>query len=178
MSLILCGFKSCGKTTVGRQLATRLNLPFNDTDMMIASFYSARYNNGRQCTPRDVFLIDNGLLFRSIEAEIINSLPTTPALVALGGSTLMNKMNRVVIQDKGFVAYLYTPSDVLWQRLTAKDAPWPLFLEEDNKERFIQIYQERRKVYENVADTTVDTTGKTASDIAEELAKGYDHGFK
>ena len=33
--IILCGFTSCGKTTVGTMLANRLGLPFYDTDQLL-----------------------------------------------------------------------------------------------------------------------------------------------
>ena len=33
--IILCGYTSCGKTTVGRLLAKKLNIDFYDTDQML-----------------------------------------------------------------------------------------------------------------------------------------------
>ena len=37
--IILCGFTSSGKTTIGKLLSEQLGLPFYDTDQMLIEHY-------------------------------------------------------------------------------------------------------------------------------------------
>ena len=39
MNIILIGFKNCGKTTIGKMLASTLNYKFVDTDILLEKYY-------------------------------------------------------------------------------------------------------------------------------------------
>ena len=63
--IILCGYTSCGKTTVGRLLAKKLNIDFYDTDQMLTE--------QSQITIAEIFDRGGETLFRQLEYEIVNN---------------------------------------------------------------------------------------------------------
>ena len=65
--IVLTGFRGAGKTEIGRILASRLNIPFIDTDDLIETM------TGRSIP--DIFHDEGEERFRSIEREVIASLP-------------------------------------------------------------------------------------------------------
>ena len=65
--IVLTGFRGTGKTEIGKILASRLNVPLIDTDDLIETM------TGRSIP--DIFHDDGEERFRSIEREVIASLP-------------------------------------------------------------------------------------------------------
>lgn len=63
MTIFLCGFMGCGKTTVGEILAKKLGLPLIDTDAYIVE------QEGKSIP--DIFAQDGEPYFRKKEAEAI-----------------------------------------------------------------------------------------------------------
>ena len=60
--IILCGFTSSGKTTIGKLLSEQLGLPFYDTDQMLIEHY--------KMTIPEIFAEGGESLFRDYEHEI------------------------------------------------------------------------------------------------------------
>ena len=67
--LVLVGLPGSGKTTVGRQLARRLAIPFVDSDHAI--------ENRLGCSVREYFEREGEARFRDIESEVLNDLSQT-----------------------------------------------------------------------------------------------------
>lgn len=63
--IILCGFTSSGKTTIGKLLSEQLGLPFYDTDQMLIEHY--------KMTIPEIFSEGGESLFRDYEHEIARS---------------------------------------------------------------------------------------------------------
>ncbi|MEG0499427.1 MAG: shikimate kinase, partial [Alistipes sp.] len=62
-SIFLVGYMGCGKSTLGRKLARRLNIPFFDTDSLIEEREGASVN--------DIFHYEGEAYFRELERETI-----------------------------------------------------------------------------------------------------------
>ncbi|GAA2034731.1 shikimate kinase [Pseudokineococcus marinus] len=79
--IVLVGFLGAGKTTVGRLLAERLDLPFRDADEVVVE------RAGR--TVAEVFATDGEAAFRALEHEVVTDLLRgDDAVVSLGGGAV------------------------------------------------------------------------------------------
>ena len=81
MTIFLCGFMGCGKTTVGEILAKQLGLPLIDTDAYIVE------QEGRSIP--EIFAQEGEPYFRKVEAQAIRTLCTKNAVIACGGICLL-----------------------------------------------------------------------------------------
>ena len=79
--IVLVGFLGAGKTTVGRLLADRLDLPFRDADHVLVE------REGRSVA--DMFATDGEPAFRALEhAVVIDLLDGPDVVLALGGGAV------------------------------------------------------------------------------------------
>ena len=91
---MLIGGSGAGKTTVGRQLAYQLALPFHDLDAVIEE------RQGRAVA--EIFAANGEATFRQLEAELLPPLLVNPAVVALGGGAWESPINRAAVAAAGF----------------------------------------------------------------------------
>jgi shikimate kinase len=104
--IALTGFMGVGKTTVGRLLAERLELPFFDTDACVEA------SSGRRID--DFFLAGQEAEFRRLEAGVVAELLCRgPAVIALGGGALLDADSRALLQSKSRLVHLHVP----WREL-------------------------------------------------------------
>ena len=79
--IYLCGFMGCGKSTVGRRLASSLKCSFTDMDSYIEK------EEGRSI--REIFETDGEEYFRNLETETIKKLGNKKGVIATGGGALL-----------------------------------------------------------------------------------------
>ncbi|MFZ2815932.1 MAG: shikimate kinase, partial [Rhodoferax sp.] len=85
--IALIGLPGSGKSTVGRQLARRLQLPFFDSDHVIEQRLG--------CSIREYFEREGEDRFRDLEASVIDELTQGPAAVlSTGGGAVLRPENR------------------------------------------------------------------------------------
>ena len=100
--IILCGFTSSGKTTIGKLLSEKLNLPFFDTDQMLIEHY--------QMTIPEIFSKGGETLFRDYEHEIARQVCTLgPSVVSTGGGMLTFDRNGEILAKSGIIFYIDRP---------------------------------------------------------------------
>jgi len=154
-----------GKTTVGRQLARRLNLPFFDSDQEIEARTGVSIPT--------IFEIEGEGGFRRREASVIAELVVESCIVlATGGGVVLAPENRQNLRSHGWVVYLNVPPGQLWER-TRHDRGRPLLQVSDPLMRLHQLYEERDPLYREIADLVVDAARLTASGITQHLLKEY-----
>ena len=116
----LVGFMGAGKSTVGRALAARLDVPFVDLDEAFEVLAGL--------TIRRAFEERGEAWFREREAELLRGTEALPdAVVALGGGTFTFPENRAVVQRAGRSLFLDVPFNVIASRLGEKAVDRPLF---------------------------------------------------
>ncbi len=116
----LVGFMGAGKSTVGRALAARLDVPFVDLDEAFEALSGM--------TIRRAFEERGEAWFRERETELLRGTESLPgAVVALGGGTFTFPENRAVVQRSGRSLFLDVPFEVIATRLRGKAADRPLF---------------------------------------------------
>jgi shikimate kinase/3-dehydroquinate synthase len=130
-----------GKSTLGRELAERIDLPFVDVDELIAEDYGE--------TISDLFARDGEERFREVEEEWAVAMLDSPhrSVVALGGGAIESSRIREKLRDRAVTVWLEVPVDEAWQR--AAGTPRPLARDE---QEFRARYDSRTPLYNAAAD--------------------------
>ncbi len=152
-TVVLVGMMGAGKTAVGRALATRLGVPFLDSDAEIES--------AANMTIPEIFARDGEAFFRSKETQIIGRLlDEEKGILSTGGGAFMSQGNRKMISELGASVWLRADLNVLWNRVKHKDTR-PLLRTADPYATLRELYEARVPIYEQ-ADLVADSDGETA----------------
>ena len=117
--IILCGFTSSGKTTIGKLLSEQLGLPFYDTDQMLIEHY--------KMTIPEIFAKGGESLFRDYEHEIARQVcGLGPSVVSTGGGMLTFDRNGEILEKSGTIFYIDRPFEDCYRNL-ALHPERPLF---------------------------------------------------
>lgn len=150
-----------GKTTVGRQIAARLSLPFMDSDHEI--------ERRTGVSVATVFEIEGEEGFRRRETAIIEELLAGPPVVlATGGGAVLREENRREIKKAGLVAYIAVDPRALYER-TRHDRARPLLQVDDPLQKLRELYVQRDPLYREVATIVVDGNRHNARQIVDLL---------
>lgn len=151
--VVLVGLPGSGKSTVGRQLARRLGLPFLDSDQVIEQRLG--------CSIRLFFEREGEAAFRDVEHAVLGELCTRPRCVlATGGGIVLRDTNRVLLQAGGSVVYLRSSPEELARRLR-HDVQRPLLQVQDPLAKLRELHAVRDPLYREVADFVVDNARRS-----------------
>lgn len=138
-----------GKSTVGRQLARRLGLPFVDSDHLIEQRLG--------CSIREYFARAGEAAFRDLEQQVLAELADGPtAVVATGGGAVLREANREKLREAGRVIYLRSSPEELHRRLR-HDTQRPLLQVADPLAKLRELYAQRDPLYRDAAHFLVET---------------------
>jgi shikimate kinase len=147
-TVVLVGLMGAGKTSVGRKLAEKLELPFVDADEEIVK--------AAGCSIEDIFEHYGEAAFRDVEERVISRLlDQGPQVMAAGGGAFMNPRTRAQIAAQSVSVWLRADLDVLLRR-TRRRGGRPLLKNRDPKSTLKQLMDERYPVYAE-ADIIVDS---------------------
>lgn len=143
------GLPGSGKTTIGRQLARRLDLPFVDSDHVIEQRLG--------CSIREFFAREGEDSFRDVEQQVLDDLTQThQGVIATGGGSVLREVNRRHLLERGHVIYLRaTPEDVF--RRVRHDTARPLLQVEDPLARLRALFDARDPLYREAAHFVIET---------------------
>jgi shikimate kinase len=148
-NIYLIGLMGAGKTTIGRQLARTLKLPFYDSDKAIEE------STGVDIPTIFEFEGENG--FRDREQKMLQQLTKMDGIVlATGGGAILREENRRLLQSNGFIVYLQCSVERILER-TRRDTQRPLLQTENPRERVETLFTEREPLYLSCADFKIDT---------------------
>lgn len=138
-SIVLVGLMGAGKSSIGRRLATRLGMPFVDSD--------AEIEKAAGMTIDDIFARHGEAHFRDGERKVIGRLLDGPAIVlATGGGAFMNAETRARIKGSSLSIWLDAELDVLLRRCL-KRSNRPLLRQGDPRATLSRLKVERDPVY-------------------------------
>ncbi|HVO33509.1 MAG TPA: shikimate kinase [Elusimicrobiota bacterium] len=158
MNIVLTGFMGTGKTAVGRRLAERLRVPFEDVDAAITK------EAGRSIA--DIFAVEGEERFRKLEAAVIQRLAAADrTVIATGGGALFHPGNRAALARNGILVCLTAKLGTLLERLR-DDVTRPLLAGEDMEKRLERLMKERQAVYAE-CPIQIPTDGRTIDDVTD-----------
>ena len=148
MIVSLVGLPGSGKSTVGRQLARRLKVPFSDSDHVI----EARLG----CSIRQYFEREGEDSFRDVEQAVIDELSQQDrGVLSTGGGAVLRPSNRKNLHTRCQVVYLKSNPDELFRRLR-KDVNRPLLQVADPLARLRELHAVRDPLYREAAHYVIE----------------------
>ena len=142
MKIFLIGFMGSGKSTLGKELAEKLNLSYIEADMLIEQ------QSGM--TIPDIFSKEGEAHFRILEKNLLQHLQLADqCVIATGGGMPCHHQNIDTMNRLGMTIWLDVDEEVLVERLENQKAHRPLlFHTADLKTQIHQLLQERQSYYE------------------------------
>lgn len=137
--VVFIGYMGAGKSTAASILASIAGSEGIDSDKVIER------RAGMSIT--DIFETEGERKFREMEEDVITGLIEQGGkVIAVGGGAVTVERVREALKE-ALTVYLEVGADFAWHRVTAGDRP----LARDY-ERFAQLLQERKHLYESLAD--------------------------
>jgi len=152
-TLVLIGPMGAGKTSIGRRVARALERPFADTDAMIVAEHGP--------IP-ELFAAHGEPHFRAIERDTVARALAAGGVVSLGGGAVMDAGTRELLAAHD-VVFLTVAPHVVAGRIAGGNRP--LLDGGDAVERWLRIYEERKPLYDEVADLVIDTSSGPLSRV-------------
>jgi shikimate kinase len=167
MKVILIGYRASGKSTIGRLLADKLNIPFADTDAMLEEMTAM---------PIKEMVARHGWeYFRVREKEAVQELVKKPdCVIATGGGVILDSENVQLLKQMGVIIWLHAPLLDIIERLkedACGEASRPKFTDDSLLQETIEILQERNPLYEKTANMTFSTEDKSALAVVEDICR-------
>ncbi len=138
-SVVLVGLMGAGKTSVGRRLASRLDLAFVDADTEI--------EKAAGCPIEDIFEMHGEAAFRDGERRVLARLLDEPVqVIATGGGAFIDADTRAAIAAKGTAVWLRASLATLLAR-TARRDDRPLLKDQDPEAVLRNLMDARYPIY-------------------------------
>ena len=145
----LVGLPGSGKSTVGRQLARRLSLPFLDSDHVIEQRLG--------CSIREYFEREGEDRFRDLESEVIDELTAgPPGVLSTGGGSVLRPANRACLRERSQTVYLRSTPEEVFRRLR-HDRSRPLLQVADPLQRLRDLFAVRDPLYRDASQFVIET---------------------
>ena len=153
-----------GKSTLGREVAARLDRPFFDVDAQIEQ---------REGSIGKLF--ERGV-FREVEERVVlEALELPPSVISLGGGAVETPSIREALRARATTVLVEVDAGTAWERVRGSDRP----LAQDEGE-FRELYARRRPLYDEVADSrardadgvVLAAGGVTVADMPTDLVPG------
>lgn len=159
-SIVMVGLMGCGKSAVGRRLASHLGLPFVDADDEIEKAAGKSIE--------DIFADHGEAYFREGERKVLaRLLHSGPQVLATGGGAYMNAETRAAIAQSGISIWLKADLPLLLRRV-AKRNNRPLLKNGDSETVMRNLMEARYPVYAG-ADLTVESRDVPHEAIVSEI---------
>ncbi|GAB2700947.1 shikimate kinase [Microbacterium marinum] len=160
-ALVLVGPMGAGKTSIGKRLAKQLGTTFADTDSLVV----------REHGPIAALFAEHGEAhFRALERAAVTDALARGGVVSLGGGAVMDAATRADLSAQRVVLLTVAPR-VVAHRL-GEGAKRPLLADgsESPLAHWQRIFDQRRPLYEQVADITFDTSSGPLERIVTAIA--------
>lgn len=160
-NIVLIGMPGCGKSTLGKKIAAKLNLPFYDADDVLEE---------REKRTIKSFFAESEDAFRQAETRTLKYLSDTlqGAVIATGGGAVKRSVNMELMGKNGIIIFIdRDPQNIL--SCIGGDAR-PLLAED--KQRIFNLYNERIALYRQYGQKIVDNnqTEEKALDALYQVA--------
>lgn len=158
--VVLVGLMGAGKSTIGKKMASMLELPFFDLDTEI--------ENVSRMSVTELFASYGEPEFRDLERRVMQRLLEGGSMIlATGGGAYMNEQTRENIASAGISVWLNAELDVLMERVLRRHDR-PLLKNDDPRAVMQKLMTERYPVYAT-ADLSIMSRDEKREVIAQEV---------
>ncbi len=156
LNAVLIGMPSCGKSTLGKDMAKALNKPFFDSDEEFFKEYNI--------SPSDYIKTYGESEFREKESLVIKELSKkTGVVISTGGGVVEREQNIENLKINGVIIYVQRNLD----KLLTLNRPLSISVGIEN------LYNKRKEKYESFSDIIVQNNG-TLKRANKEILKAYE----
>jgi shikimate kinase len=142
-TVALVGMMGAGKTSIGKRLSTRLEVPFADADHEIES--------AAGMPVAEIFTKYGEAEFRRLERSVLaRLLGEKPHVLATGGGAYMDETTRAAMKVSAFTIWLKAPVEILLGRVRKRqehDQTRPLLANDDIRGTLERLLTAREPVY-------------------------------
>ena len=172
-TVALVGMMGVGKTSIGKRLAARLEVPFADADQEIEA--------AADMEVMEIFAKYGEPEFRRLERSVIARLLTNPPhVLATGGGAFMDNTTRAAMKDTAFTIWLHAPIDVLLGRVKKRqgnDQTRPLLAQGDMRETLEKLLEVRGPTYAT-ADMVLESADEPHTALVDKIVAALaSHGL-
>lgn len=142
-NIVFIGLSGCGKTTIGKILAKKLNMKYCDIDEYIEE------REGKSIPE----IFKNGEdHFREIESRAVKEVSQNSSMViSTGGGVIKLPENMEQLRKKGIIIFINRPVEDIVSDIDISNRP----LLKDGKEAVYKLYRERYFLYKKYCDYEV-----------------------
>jgi len=163
--ILLVGMMGVGKTSLGRIIAKKLELPFMDSDKEIEAMTGF--------TISDLFARYGEKEFRDGEERVMSRLlKGKPCVLSSGGGAFLSEKTRQLAKEKAVSVWIKAEADVISGRTEGRTHR-PLVPAADNKKIIERLVQECYPIYAT-ADITIPSYDEHPSKTAVRLLKALE----
>ena len=162
LNVVAVGLPGSGKTTIFRRYAYELGQKFIDTDEETEKLMGQ---------PIEEVLAIPGMgeeYFRAVEQQaVISAAVTRGAVIATGGGTLLNPLNRDYLKANGIVIYVKRPLDML----NIKGNPLSVNID------LTKLFNDRDRIYRRTADMVL-LNSRIFGDMKARTGEGNSYNYE
>ena len=159
MTIFLCGFMGCGKSTIGERLAKKLNCPFIDMDDYIEQKAGMKIPQ--------IFEQFGEPHFRDLETQAVRDLSGQKGVISCGGGAMLRDVNAEIARKSGNVVLLDVPFKTCYYRIADSDRP---IVRKNTRQQLEDLYNKRYVIYKAHATHIVDASRTPAGTVNEILS--------
>ncbi len=161
-TVVITGFMATGKTSVGRELARRLSVPFVDTDALVEA--------AERRPVHEIFAAEGEEYFRAAErAALAKALSVPGAVVATGGGAVLDADNVARMKAAAPMVCLCADAGIIEKRAQLAGSSRPLLAGDEARSRIVELLRQRAPAYAT-ADLQIDTSNRDLADLVGEIA--------
>jgi len=160
----LVGLRGAGKSTVGRLLARRLDVPFIEMDALITETSGL--------TLEQLFELHGERYYRRLERETLRRILARhePAVVAAAGGIVNEPVSWELLSERATVVWLRARAEDHWARVAEQGDRRPMADDPAAMDDLRAILAAREKIYAE-ARLVVDTGERTPEQVAETIQR-------
>jgi shikimate kinase len=157
-AIVLIGPMGAGKTSIGKRVARALDVPFYDSDAAVVRSHGPI---------EEVFRVHGEEHFRALERDAVRAGLEQGGVVSLGGGAVLHPDTQHDLAGHRVVLLTVGPR-VIESRI--RGTKRPLLQGDDAVARWTALYEQRRPLYERLADVTFDTSTGPLQGIVDQIA--------
>lgn len=160
-NIFLIGFMGCGKSTMARLLAKKLDLELVEMDETIEKEENRSIN--------EIFATEGEQYFRDLETQLICRIKDKGGMVvSCGGGAILRPENVEAMKENGSVVYLCATPETIYRRVR-HSTNRPLLNGNMNVEYISELMSKRVDRYETAADYRITVDGKEKVQVLDEM---------